>query len=89
MQTLRILGVVLVLLALALAPLHHHEDGLLHSDCALCRLSQEIFSFFLVLLFVFLFSPARSRQFAPVVLKKYRPLYLTSKLRDRAPPSFS
>ncbi len=85
-KILQLLIALLVLFSLALAPFHHHDEGQSHTDCALCRLSQDVLGFFLLLFFVFLFSPVRPRAFAPAAVKDYQSLYLSSKLRGRAPP---
>lgn len=85
-KTFLIIGSLLVLLAVALAPFHHHDDGGGHQQCALCRLGDFFNALIALSVFLFLFRPLRQGSFIPAAKDRIRSLYLTSRLRDRAPP---
>lgn len=77
----------LVLLASFLVVLfHHHEDDEQHSDCAICRLAQQIFTFFAAIFIAFIANLSVSRRFFSASSEFFVSLLLASRLLGRAPP---
>jgi len=68
---------------------HHHADGQDHADCVVCRLAQQVVSFFIFALIALVVLAVSSRKFFAVPLTNFTSLFLSSNLKDRAPPIFS
>ena len=78
---------VLFLFALALALFHTHADGHHTEDCQACRLVQTLVFFVAGLLLVFIFKPEKIRDFSVLPAQKPALFFLSSTLKDRAPPA--
>ena len=68
---------------------HHHADGQQHDDCQVCRLAQQIVSFFVFAAVALISLVLASKKFFAVPIANFTPLFLSSNLQDRAPPIFS
>lgn len=77
----------LILAALFLSFLHHHADGQDFDNCVVCKFVRQIVLLGLAFAVFLLFSPAQDFPFLRE--DRFLSLFLTSKLRTRAPPLLS
>jgi hypothetical protein len=86
MQLLLSLALSLVLLmAVSLGPLHHHEDGDNHPDCAICATAQHVADELVSPLFFAVPLLLLPMLFIPWVLAT-QPVKPVASIRSRAPP---
>ena len=81
-----VLGALILAGAFLVALFHFHADGHSHHDCPVCRLVQTFGLLFAFALIAFAGDPARARGFSPVSISPFQSRFLTSRLKDRAPP---
>ena len=81
-----ILAALILTIAFGFALFHFHAGFGDHHDCPVCRLVQTFGLLFAFTLIAFVTQETRGRDFLPVASFSFQPLFLSSKLRDRAPP---
>jgi len=80
---------VFLLVGLFCTLLHHHADGQDHADCVVCRLAQQVVGFFVFALVALINLAVSSRKCFVVPPTNFTSLFLSSSLKDRAPPIFA
>ena len=78
---------VFFLFALSLALFHQHTEGGHTEDCGACRLVQTLIFFVAGLFLIFILKSERARNFPVVRIQEPARLFLSSTLKDRAPPA--
>lgn len=81
-----VLMVVLAAVSLFLTFFHHHEDGMEHSDCPVCRLVQTVTGIFILAFAALLLAAFRAQKLFTVFESQLSSLFLASPLQGRAPP---
>ncbi len=89
-RLLFVLVAIFLLVGLFFVLFHHHADGQDHPEhCFICRLAQQIVSFFVLAVAALIGLSLSSKRHFVISLRSFISLLFSSKLQNRAPPVFA